>query len=111
MQKSEADRVVRSNDLESIYNITIEVLDDLVGGRDATKQRLEQIDFSASKFRLLSLSGIEDTKCMLRNKSLLTRLVKSTIGDHLSNTAMYLPHFLQYHIGGRGLPGPQICDT
>jgi hypothetical protein len=59
MPKSEADRIIRSNDLETTYNITIEVLDRLVGGRDATKQRLEQIDFSAQKFQLLSLSGLE----------------------------------------------------
>ena len=59
MVKSEEDRVVRPNDAETVYNITIEILDQLTGGRDATKQRLEQIDFSNRRFQLLSLRGIE----------------------------------------------------
>lgn len=59
MPKSEQNRIIRSNDGEVIYNITVEVLDALVGGKDVTKRRLEQIDFSNRQFQLLSLRGLE----------------------------------------------------
>ena len=50
---------VGSNDAEGIFNITIEVLDALLGNVDATKQRLQVLDFSEPHFQLLSLSGID----------------------------------------------------
>ena len=58
MPKSEDSRVIRSNDGEVIYNITAEVLDALLGGKDVTKKRLEQIDFSNRQFQLCLFAAL-----------------------------------------------------
>ena len=52
-------RYIGSNDNESIYNITIEVLDGLLGDSDVTQQKLQQVEFNDDKFQLLSLEGID----------------------------------------------------
>jgi hypothetical protein len=52
-------RYIGSNDNESIYNITIEVLDGLLGDSDVTQQKLQQVEFNDAKFQLLSLEGID----------------------------------------------------
>ena len=52
-------RYIGSNDNESIYNLTIEVLDGLLGNTDVTQQKLQQIEFNDAKFQLLSLEGID----------------------------------------------------
>ena len=49
----------RSNDNETTYNITIEVLDGLLGDSDVTQQKLQQVEFNDAKFQLLSLEGID----------------------------------------------------
>jgi len=53
------DRVVGSNTRDVIFSLTIEALDDLLGGSDVTQQRLEALEFSSDKFNLVSLDGIE----------------------------------------------------
>jgi hypothetical protein len=57
--RSLSDRHVGSNTKDVIFSLTIEALDDLLGGNDVTQQRLESLNFSSKKFNLVSLDGIE----------------------------------------------------
>ena len=59
LKKSIMERVSGSNTKEKTYTLTIEALDNMLGGSDVTSARLESLNFKDAQFNLLTLDGID----------------------------------------------------